>query len=239
MSILDEITEEKRRLSEMLARLDEEREQLSRQLGELEAARRPTQVAEPNGGAPDLKLLEERADQRIAEARRLVEQAERVGPQPPSLWEESQAGSDRMFAESVQELQGTIGLFGRFTRLAGGINGAWAAINFYLESSAAANRAALAGARDLIRCQAEIVDQTLAEVFDRIEALIREETPPTVARLIEALAPVLNNAVARLSELTNMFRKPQTADLLNDRFSNVINELLAPVMASEDGRPAR
>jgi hypothetical protein len=40
MSTLDEITKEKRQLSEALARLDAERERLSRQLGELDATER-------------------------------------------------------------------------------------------------------------------------------------------------------------------------------------------------------
>jgi phasin family protein len=97
-----------------------------------------------------------------------------------------------------------------------------------LEALTAANRVALEGAQAVARRQAEIVQQTMAELSDSVRSLTTAESAQAkAAKQAELLRRAYEHAVANTKELTDLIVRSngEAVEVLNRRFTEALDEV--------------
>lgn len=109
-----------------------------------------------------------------------------------------------------------------------------------LETLSAANRVALEGAQAVARRHMEIMQQTMAELGETMQALASAEAPQAkAARQAELLKQAYERAVANMRELSDLIQRSngEALSLLNQRFSEAMDEMKS--LVHQSGQEAR
>ena len=104
----------------------------------------------------------------------------------------------------------------------------------------AANRVALEGAQAVARRHMEIMQQTMAELGETMQALASAEAPQAkAARQAELLKQAYERAVANMRELSDLIQRSngEALSLLNQRFSEAMDEMKS--LAQRSGQETR
>jgi phasin family protein len=99
-----------------------------------------------------------------------------------------------------------------------------------LESLSAANRVALEGAQAVARRHMEIVQSSMAEMSEAMQALAATDTPQAkAAKQAELLKHAYQHAVAHMKELSDLIQhsNAEALGLLNRRFAEAMDEMKA------------
>ena len=99
-----------------------------------------------------------------------------------------------------------------------------------IETLTAANRIALEGAQTVARRHMEIVQQSMAELTEAVQAMSSLEAPQVkAARQAELLKQTYERAVANLKEISDLIQQSNTEalKLLNARFAEAMDEVKA------------
>jgi phasin family protein len=107
-----------------------------------------------------------------------------------------------------------------------------------MEALSNANRIALEGAQTVARRHMEIMQQTMAELSETLQALARTETPQAkAARQAELLKKAYEHAVANSRELSDLIQRANADALaqLNQRVVEAMDEIKA-LMHQASGR---
>jgi len=99
-----------------------------------------------------------------------------------------------------------------------------------LESLSAANRVALEGAQAVARRHMEIVQSSMTEMSEAMQALAATDTPQAkAAKQAELLKHAYQHAVAHMKELSDLIQQSnaEALGLLNRRFVEAMDEMKA------------
>ncbi len=99
-----------------------------------------------------------------------------------------------------------------------------------LETLSAANRVALEGAQAVARRHMEIVQSSMAEMTEAMQALAATDTPQAkAARQADLLKQAYQHAVAHMKELSDLIQQSnaEALGLLNRRFAEAMDEIKA------------
>ena len=99
-----------------------------------------------------------------------------------------------------------------------------------IETLTAANRIALEGAQTVARRHMEIVQQSMAELTEAVQAMSSLEAPQVkAARQAELLKQTYERAVGNLKEISDLIQQSNTEalKLLNARFAEAMDEVKA------------
>ncbi len=99
-----------------------------------------------------------------------------------------------------------------------------------LETLSAANRVALEGAQAVARRHMEIMQQSMAELSETIQALATAEGPQAkAAKQAELMKRAYERAVANMRELRDLIQRSngEALELLNKRFAELLDEVQA------------
>jgi phasin family protein len=99
-----------------------------------------------------------------------------------------------------------------------------------LDTLAAANRVAMEGAQAIARRNMEIMQQSMAEMTETIQAMATPDNPQTkAARQAELVKRSYERAVANLREISDLIQKSngEAVELLNRRFTEALDEVRA------------
>lgn len=97
-----------------------------------------------------------------------------------------------------------------------------------METLSAANRVALEGAQAVARRHMEIMQQTMAELSEAMQALASADAPQArAAKQTEMLKRAYERAVANMKELSELIQRSngEALQLLNSRFSEAMDEV--------------
>jgi phasin family protein len=99
-----------------------------------------------------------------------------------------------------------------------------------LETLTAANRVALEGAQAVARRHMEIVQSSMAELTEAMQALAGADAPQAkAAKQAELLKQGYQHAVAHMKELSDLIRQSnaEALSLINQRFAEAMDEVKA------------
>jgi len=99
-----------------------------------------------------------------------------------------------------------------------------------LETLSAANRVALEGAQAVARRHMEIVQSSMAELTEAMQALANTDAPQAkAAKQAELLKQAYQHAVAHMKELSDLIQQSnsEALGLLNKRFAEAMDEVKA------------
>ncbi len=99
-----------------------------------------------------------------------------------------------------------------------------------LETLSAANRVALEGAQAVARRHMEIVQSSMAELTEAMQALAGADTPQAkAAKQAELLKQAYQHAVAHMKELGDLIQQSnaEALSLINQRFAAAMDEVKA------------
>jgi phasin family protein len=99
-----------------------------------------------------------------------------------------------------------------------------------LETLSAANRIALEGAQAVARRHMEIVQSSMAELTEAMQALAAADAPQAkAAKQAELLKQAYQHAVAHMKELSDLIQQSnaEALSLINQRFAEAMDEVKA------------
>lgn len=97
-----------------------------------------------------------------------------------------------------------------------------------METLSAANRVALEGAQAVARRHMEIMQQTMAEMAETMQALASPEPPQTkTTKQAELMKRAYEHAVSNLKEISELIQKSngEALGILNTRFTEAVEEI--------------
>ena len=107
-----------------------------------------------------------------------------------------------------------------------------------MEAISAANRIAIEGAQTVAKRHLEIMQQTMAELTETMQALASSEAPQAkVAKQTELLKRAYERAVANASELSELIQRSnrEALEQLNKRFTEAMEEVKRLVQQGTKG----
>jgi len=99
-----------------------------------------------------------------------------------------------------------------------------------METLSAANRVALEGAQAVARRHMEMVQSSMAELTEAMQALANSDAPQAkAAKQAELLKQAYQHAVAHMKELSDLIQQSnaEALGLLNRRFAEAMDEVMA------------
>lgn len=109
-----------------------------------------------------------------------------------------------------------------------------------MEALAAANRVALEGAQAYAKRHMEIVQQSLAELTQSLQALAQPGSPQTkVAKQVELIKHAYEHTVSNMKELGDLIQRSnnEAIQLLNQRFAEAMDDIKTMMAKAEHKGP--